>query len=208
MDYARWVDDTHLPIECLINVVLLHRNVRKVVQLDITYYDEMATQRRIDDFVRALQAHPEGVVVRHDHSGNIVLYLARNARALERTLLSISTDGTVEGGFQTSAFSELLDGQFYTCARTIRSVLARPNATRVSIDVIHGPNKVGALLVQMCDTLTASDLARIHRRFRAIGRVLEAVDPTLQTALTVYTKPGLWKESAEYVTRQLHTLPP
>ena len=105
--YAKWKAVQHLPIECLVNAALLYAGQRLVVQFDITYYDQPIVQRTVTEFASQLT----DVVVRRDSSNNIVVYLASMAPGIEARLKQ--RDGTVKGGFQSTTFARMLDGQFY-----------------------------------------------------------------------------------------------
>ena len=193
---------TRVPIECRVNTALLYARERDVVQFDLTYYNARV-RRIVEEYASTLRS----VVVRRDASGNLVVYLAENAERLEAVWKR--HDGTVEGGFQTVAFSRMLDKQFYVCARGVRDTLQQPNLVRVSIDVVEDAHHVGAILVQMLPRRTLQrHLAQVYARFLSLTRVLEGIDPSLQTQLSLYTKPGKWKDSPEFVTRALHELPP
>ena len=194
--YRSWKDDPHLPIECLVNVVLLLLEERDLVQLDTTYYDDPATRDAVARLVDALDA-----VVRTDASGNYVVYLHKHAARIEAALCA--HDGTVAGGFQTTRFARMLD-DFYVGHGDLPCVLAQPQPVRVSIDVLTAaPHpRAGPLLVQMCHPATVeASVCRMYRRFAHVSRAVARVDPTLQTALTLYTKPGAWQASPELVCR-------
>lgn len=199
--YAEWKAVRHLPIECLVNTVLLYARQRPIVQFDVTYYDKPIVRKTVTEFASQLT----DVVVRRDSSDNIVVYLKSMVPHIEALLKQ--RDGTVEGGFQSTAFAHMLDGQFYVCTDVVRTVLQRPGPVRASIHVIADSKKMGAILVQMCSRRgIRPHVTQLYSRFLSISRALENLDPTLQTELTFYTKPGLWKESPEYVTRELHEL--
>lgn len=201
--YDSWKRNKHLPLECLVNAALLYAKQRAVVQFDITYYDKASTRRTVAEFASQL---PD-VVLRRDSSKNIVVYLTSMAPRIEAKLKQ--HDGTVEGGFQSTSFALMLDKQFYVCTDTVKAVLKRPGPVRASIDVIADCEKIGAILVQMCSRKGVEPyVAQLYARFLSISRVLERIDPELQTKLTFYTKPGMWKESPEYVPCKLHELPP
>jgi hypothetical protein len=199
--YAKWKQDPCLPVECLVNTALLYAKQRPIVQFDMTYYDDPAVRTAVADFATRLT----DVVVRRDHSGNIVVYLTSMAPHIEARLKQ--RDGTVEGGFRSTAFAHLLDGQFYVCADVVQAVLRRPGPVRTGIHVIADSKKMGAILVQMCNRRDLRPrVTQLYTRFLSISRALEKLDPQLQTELTFYTKPGMWNESPEYVTRELHQL--
>ena len=118
-------------------------------------------------------------------------------------------DGTVEGGFQSTAFARMLDDQFYVCNAVVKKVLERPAPVRVGIFVLSGSTKIGAILVQMCDRDELhSHTERLYARFLSISHTLEKVDPRLQTELTFYTKPGMWADTREYVPREVREVTP
>lgn len=197
-DYYQWKDLA--PIECVVNVALLYIGERRVVQLDVTYYDDLKDRQSIERLV----ASADECVQRRDPSGNIVLYLRANAPSIEAELRA--QDGTVEGGFRSKRFARLLDPSFYVCSADLSSVFKRERLRRVSIDVIHN-GRSGALLVQMLYPTTAREHVRkLYARFEQLSRRIEEFDPTLHTSFTMYTKPGMWKVGPEYVSRQLTTL--
>lgn len=201
--YASWKKEPHLPIECLVNTALLYAKERSIVQFDMTYYDDPVVRATVTDFASQLR----DVVMRRDAAGNIVVYLTSMAPHIEERLRQC--DGTVEGGFRSTAFAHLLDGQFYVCTDDVHQVLKHPGPVRAGIHIIANSKKMGAILVQMCsrDGLTPH-VSQLYSRYLSISRTLETLDPELQTELTFYTKPGMWKESPEYVSRELHQLPP
>lgn len=198
-----WKNEPHLPIECLVNAALLYAKQRPIVQFDMTYYDDPVVRTTVTEFASQLT----DVMVRRDSSKNIVVYLTSMAPRIEARLRQ--RDGTVEGGFQGPAFAVMLDGQFYACTDVVRTVLQRPGPVRAGIHVIADSKKMGAILVQMCSRhALRPHVSQLYARFLSISRTLEKLDPRLQTELTFYTKPGMWKESPEYVSRELYQLPP
>lgn len=201
--YASWKTEPHLPIECLVNTALLYAKERSIVQFDMTYYDDPVVRTTVTDFASQLR----DVVMRRDASGNIVVYLTSMAPHIEERLGQC--DGTMEGGFRSTAFAHLLDEQFYVCTDDVQTVLKHPGPVRAGIHIIANSKKMGAILVQMCsrDGLTPH-VSQLYSRYLSISRTLETLDPQLQTELTFYTKPGMWKESPEYVSLELHQLPP
>ena len=202
--YKQWKRNPNLPIECLLNTALLYAGQRNVVQFDTTYYDDPTVRATIKEFVDSLT----GVVVRLDASGNIILYLTSAAMSIEETLKE--RDGSIEGGFQSTTFARMLDEQFYMCEEVVNKVLERTAPVRVGIFVISGGGtRMGAILVQMCSREElALHTKRLYERFLSISIALEAIDPELQTELCFYTKPGMWKESPEYVPCGLRELSP
>tara|TARA_B110001450_G_scaffold241572_1_gene251158 strand:+ start:737 stop:1297 length:561 start_codon:yes stop_codon:yes gene_type:complete len=186
-----------------VNAALLYARQRPVVQFDVTYYDKPIVRKTVTEFASQLT----DVVVRHDSSNNIVVYLTSAAPRIEARLKQ--RDGTVEGGFQSTTFALMLDGQFYVCTDVVGAVLQRPGPVRVGIHVIAGRKKTGAILVQMCGRhALRPHVSQLYARLLSISRALEKLDPQLQTELTFYTKPGMWKESPEYVPHELYELPP
>jgi hypothetical protein len=199
-EYAEWKGV--VPIECAVNAALLLAGERRVVQIDITYYESSVTQR-IERMIDALR---DTCVIRYDASGNVILYLARNAPRIESLLRQ--KDGTVEGGFRSVAFSRLLDAQFYCCTDSLSSVFTHDHLVRASIDVVDERGRSGALLVQMLyPTMARKCVGTMYARFEHLTRRIRALDPSLHTALTMYTKPGNWKEGPEFAAQQLTALP-
>lgn len=201
-DYEVWKG--RVPIECAVNAALLYNGERDVVQFDVTYYDSPEERLAVESLAHALRE--DGCVDRYDASGNIVLYLKRNAAHVEASLLQQTDDGTVEGGFRTTAFARLLDPHFYCCTHDLTEVFAHTSIVRASIDVVHA-GRSGALVVQMLHPTTAREnVGRMHARFETLTRCLERLDPSLHTTFTLYTKPGGWKTPPEYVARHMTAL--
>ena len=200
-EYLVWKHDANMPIECVVNVLLLFSRERAVVQMDITYYT-LPRIRAIRAFVDALGA---AVVVRHDSSGNLILYEASRAHSIETTLRA--KDGTIEGGLRSCDFARLLDPSFYVCNLPLERIFKHKNLYRVSIDVCYN-GRSGPLLVQMLRPTTAhTHLSKIARRFETLRKRLCEIDPELHLTLTVYTKPGNWKDGVEYATTAMEALP-
>lgn len=193
-DYHRWRDLA--PIECVVNVALLYLGERRIVQLDVTYYDEPSDRERIERLVSGVTRE---CIERRDSSGNIILYLRCNAAAIEDAIEK-------SGGFLGKRFASLLDASFYVCSANLSTSFERKRLRRVSIDVIHN-GRSGALMVQMLyPAIARKHMNRMYARFEQLSKRVEALDPNLHTALTVYTKPGMWRAGPEYVARDLTTL--
>lgn len=197
-DFKTWAE--LVPVECAVNAALLYMGERRIIQFDMTYYSP-TVQPFVERFVRELSHE---CVHRKDVSGNIVLYLRNYAHSIENRLRE--SDGTIEGGLRSTEFARLLDSRFYCCTSNLTQVFAHDNLVRVSIDVIY-KGRSGALMVQMLSSATlGKHMARLHSRFQALSKRLQALDPDLQTALTIYRKPGNWKTGPEYVARDLAEL--
>lgn len=195
--YALWKNHPDLPLECLVNAVLLYSGDRVVVQFDLTYYADPIVRKTIAEFASQLR----DVVVRHVRSENIIVYTSSSA-ALVEGVLKRNGSGSIE-------FARMLDEQFYVCESVVEQVLERPAPVRVGMFVVAGHSKVGAILVQMCSRAELSlHTERLYRRFLSISHALETIDPELQTELSFYTKPGMWKASPEYVPCGLRELSP
>jgi hypothetical protein len=192
--YEHW--RSAAPVECAVNVALLLRGVRRVVQLDMTYYDT-ATRARVDAFVAHVLAHTPCVALR-DAAGNVILCLRADAAAV---------DAAVDAA-DSVAFSRMLEEDFYVCTATVAETLLRGDAVvRVSIDVAHD-GRAGPLLVQMLPRAdAAAHLAQVHACFERYVQRLQEFDPELHMTLTVYTKPGAWHTGLEYAARTLAPLP-
>ena len=205
-DYVRWREDARVPIECSVNVMMMYKELRRVVQVDVTYYCcyPPTTMSAVEEMVASLSE--DEVVRRTDHSGNIVLYLSKNRESVERQLRSWSLDGTVEGGFQSVQFSRLLDPHFYVATAPLETVLAHTHLYRVSVDVIYD-GRAGALLVQMLfPTMLDHHVSSLFRRFHALKARIQDVDPLVHCSLTMYTKTGDWRTGPEYAPRSLARL--
>lgn len=197
VDFKTWAEI--VPVECAVNAALLYMEERRIIQFDITYYSP-TVQPCVERFVRELHE----CVHRKDVSGNIILYLRKHALDIESRLRR--SDGTIEGGLRSTEFARLLDSCFYCCTKNLTQVFAHENLVRVSIDVIY-KGRSGALMVQMlCSATLGRHVTRLHSRFDSLSKRLQALDPDLQTALTIYRKPGNWKTGPEYVARDLDEL--
>lgn len=185
--YAAWRDDPHLPLECLLNALLLYGGDRDAIQFDVASYSDPRTVRRIHEFAAAC----EGAAVAVDAHGNLALSLAGAGERAARPL------------------ADRLDPCFYSARADLATVLDAPRAVQVSLAVAAGGTRTGALLVQMCEPgLAPAALAVLHARFLALARRIEAIDPALQTSLTFHTKAGPWRRSPELVVAAHRSLPP
>lgn len=191
-EYDVWKSDTRLPIECAVNVLLLHEGVRDVVQLDATYYAG-DTRDAMEEFVAAVTADGR-VASRRDAARNAVLYMRSNAELVE------------DADERTTAFAKVLDADFYVTPRDLGSGVW-DGAVRASIDVVC-EGRAGPLLVQMAPRdAVAEHVGALYARFLTLTNALHALDPTLHTTLTLYTKPGAWRDGPEYCARTLDVLP-
>lgn len=200
--YNKWKDEPYLPIECLINMVLLYKKKRTIIQFDISYYDNPKVKSRIKHFTASCR----GIVKRRDASNNIVVYLKEKQESIERKLFEIGK-GVIEDAFRTAAFADMLDPIFYECKGPFPAVLNKPRAVQVLINVIKDEREVGAVLIVMCDLNVRSYTERLFAHFLKLSKEIEKIDSTLQTSLMYYTKPGPWKESPEYVASRMRLLP-
>lgn len=198
--YNEWKG--RLPIECLLNVVLLYQRVRLVVQIDSTYYTEEA-RNDIERFI----CQCEGLVVRSDALCNRILYLERNKDDVERRLKAFGDGASVESGFRTSKFADMLDPTFYQCKGPFPHVFCTPRIVQVSMNVI-ADSVSGPILVQMCHTDIETYTQSLYEHFLRLSTIIETIDPSLQTTLTFHTKPGVWKDSTEYIVDRYRALPP
>jgi hypothetical protein len=202
--YEEGSADALLPIECVVNVMLLYAEVRLVVQLDVTFYTDARTIDAIHSFVRRC---PD-VCTRYDAMGNVVLYLEAQRVRVERRLKRIGR-GDPDAAFRTTKFGAMLDSVFYACETAFPAVLLRPRVVQVSVSVVQSECKAGPLLVKLCSRRSASrDAQALHRHFLRISRAVEALDASLQTVLSFHTKPGYWKATPEYVPASYRTLSP
>ena len=199
--YRKWKNEEFLPIECLINMVLLYRKKRNIVQFDISYYDDP----NIKSTVRRFAASCRRIVRRSDTSNNIVVYLKEKQHAIETRLRKIG-GGNIDAAFRTAEFADMLDPIFYACKGEFPSVLYKPRIMQVLINVIQDERKMGAILVVMCDMNIKSHTERLYSHFARLSRQIEAIDKQLQTNLMFSTKPGTWKDSPEYVVSRMRRL--
>ena len=205
--YEEWKGCASLPIECLVNTVLLFKRQRMVIQMDVTFYTGF-----IDDVCETIQEFVNSVkslVISHtDSVGNIVLYLKSRQKEVE-TALVFDSAGCVDvsRSFRTAAFADLLDLRFYAAKAEFPAIFEKPRSLQVQINVIQDERRSGALLVMMCDLQIEAHVKDLYSYFATLSIWIEAIDPKLQTNLTFHTKPGLWKESPELVVDAYRCLP-
>ena len=118
--YNKWKNDEWLPIECLINTMLLYKGYRNIVQFDITYYDTYDARERIQEFADSCV----NVIQQQDSRGNIVMYLKTKQDQIERKLLKIG-NGNINDAFRTSGFADMLDSNFYTLKGQFPSIFKK-----------------------------------------------------------------------------------
>ena len=204
--YNRWKNDIYLPIECLINMILLYMRKRLIVQFDLTYYTDSKVKIAISNLVKDCN---NDIFKWEDSSGNIIVYLKIMQNKIEKKLLIIG-DGDIRAAFRTSEFATLLDSRFYLCKcpKKFSKLFTYPNLVQVSINVIQNEKKSGGVLIQMCrPSQVPKNLERLYRRFVSISKIIKEIDQKLQTSLIFYTKPNLWKDSPEYIIEKLKELP-
>lgn len=202
--YQQWKDVGNLPIECLVNMMLLYRGQRNVVQFDITYYTSPKVRSTIEMFL----GECKNVIRRRDTNGNVIVYLTSTQRKVEAHLKRIGK-GVIENAFRTAEFADMLDPQFYASKGRLNTLFQKPRVVQVLINVIKDEQNAGPILIQMCNVRLAKHTASLYNRFRSLSRQIESIDPSLQTSLTFHTKPGSWKQSPELVVsryKQLTTL--
>lgn len=183
--YAAWKGSA-VPVECLVNIELLRKHHRRVVQIDMTYYSCM-TQNVVRSFLDQLN----DVVVYKDVYGNFILHLASTpltCDVLQQNIL------------------QHLDPIFYKCAAAFPEVFEHENIARVSLNVVQDEYRCGALLVMMC-RLDEVKWDELHAHFRTVAGWVADVDSTLQLTLTTHYTPGLWKNCNEFVPERHRRLP-
>lgn len=197
--YKRFASNTLLPIEVMVNTILLYTYHRRIVQFDMSYYDSSITKKTIEEFSQLLK----NTIQHYDDTGNIILYLRKRKSSTEKKLLKISIDGSIRGAFKTVKYARFLDKQFYICNESIRDTKTSANLVRVAIEVIAPDSgRIGAILVCMCSRSSLHDkIQQIYKRFIDLTEILEAFKCDFQTQLCVYTKSGMWDASPEYVNR-------
>ena len=200
--YNDWKDDKWLPIECLINTMLLCKGYRDIVQFDITYYDTLNARERIQEFANSCK----NVIQQQDSRGNIVMYLREKQKQIERKLLKIGNDD-IHNAFRTSEFADMLDSNFYTLKGPFPSIFKKNRIVQVSINVIHPSGRTGSLLIQMSNKQISPKIPKVYKHFMKLSKQIEEIDSSLQTSFTFHTKPGLWRESPEMVVAKYKKLP-
>lgn len=199
----RWLPArrARLPLECTVNLQLLLRGARQLVQLDATYHAR-AEMRAVDALLARLR--PGGVVARKDARGNVVVALT--PAGADARPPQLPPDADAEGAWRALA----LDADFYAGVEPLRGVLAHPRPLRVSIDVVSArTGRAGALLAKMTTPEGhAATAAATTRRFHALCAHVAALDPALHLALNVYAMPAGWDPRAERAPRRLTRLPP
>lgn len=196
--YKKW--HQRLPIECAVNLALLHKEYRRIIQIDMSYYNSSELRAEI----RSCVGEMTGVESRIDSCGNLVLYLSKHKVEIEKCLCEIG-DGKVDDAFRTAAFADLLDQQFYENKGDLTRIFTTTRVIKVSINVIKDATDSGALMVQMCDTDLQTH--NLYARFLQVSNEVEKLDPSLQTTLTFHTKPGLWKDTPDYWVDRHRKLP-
>lgn len=203
------MDRTELPIECRVNLELLLRGVRRIVQFDTTYYARRPcfvsnVCMLLDDMEDRLHAFDDAM-------GNIIVVNKHDA-SIVRELMHMSKDGTVEGAFQTPEFAKLLDSEFYI-GHDASEWKEAPRCAQVSMQVMDGAHgsstetQIGSILVQMCPFATlAAHMPAIYARYEELSKVVAELQPGLQAFLVVHTKGGAWKDSPEWALATAHRL--
>lgn len=190
--FQRW--HRTVPLDGLINVCLVLSGTRTIAQFDATYHDE-GTNTSMEQFLASVRAW---AMVRRDKCGNWVVYLNTGADAVEQRLLAISSDGTVEGAFQSAAFARILDPLFYFPCRNPWNTLfeTEQDLLRVSVHVIDPTTgRSGALMMQMASRAVLRRANALYERFDALTRaVRKHVDESLHMTLHFHAKPGAWKD--------------
>ena len=202
--YNKWKTNDDLPIECLLNIVLLYMKKRKIIQIDMTYYTVLVTIEAIHAILNDCVDH----IVKYDSRRNIIMYLKCNQKQIERQLIRIG-DGILTNAFRTSAFGTLLDPNFYACKcpHDFTTLFQQPNLVQVLLTVVQSTDKTGAFLIQMCTTKQCKKhIRQIYNTFASYARYIRKIDDTIHTALIFYTKPNIWTESPEYVFSNLREL--
>lgn len=201
--YNTWKDDSELPIECLINTILLYKEKRQIVQFDLNYYQNNNTQRKVKQFVNSCI----DIVEKEDSIGNIVIYLKKNKESIEKKLMKIGK-GNIENAFRTSKFADILDPVFYSIKGPYPSIFQKNRVAQVSFNVVRPSGKTGALLLQMTNVNIGDRIPKIYKYFITISKEIEKIDPELQTTVVIHTKPGLWTSSQQLITGNYRKLRP
>ena len=192
-----------IPLECLINLCLLLKKFRTLIQYDRFLYTKEIWSL-INKMIHAKELSSI-VSIRADEKGNVIVYIKNK-----------KIDEIISRESYSEAFGKFLD-PFYRCR--FEGIYTSENLSRIAINVlgpVSGKNKmgegkidkkenyIGPILVQMC---TPTDLSRkiniIVSRYKEYQKVIKDIDTNLQVQLEVYTKPGLWKDSPSFITTNL-----
>lgn len=189
--------DESLPIDCAVNFALLLTRARRVVQFDLKWVTE--SERAAAN--RLMEMHADLIAWQADAAGNLAVFRKEDESALRSEI-------EASGGMRSLGYARLLDPDFYCCAHDLLGgkdhVYKQEQLSQVIVNVIQNRTRIGPILAQM---LTADELAinlgRLYMRYRAVSRMVAAVDPALQTTFTVYSKPGEWDASPTYAIATL-----
>lgn len=194
--YNTWSTCVNLPIECLVNTVLLYNEQRNIIKMDTTYYN-----KEQKECVQFFLSKCTGIIIKKDFHENNIVYLEKNKMEIEIELKKLGC-GEVECAFRTPGFADMLDAHFYSCKADLSSIFDKNREVHVSINVIQSEEKSGPILFQMTDTCLENHLVELYERFNIISKKVEEIDNNLQTSLTFHTKPGPWKNTPElFVSR-------
>jgi hypothetical protein len=186
-----------LPLGTAVNFALLLTGARRLVQFDLKWAtDDERTAAR-----RTLEEHANLVSSSSDTAGNVAVFLKEDRAAVLQEI-------EAAGGMRSVGYARLLDPDFYCCEHDLlcgeRNVYSQQCLTHVVVNVIRSHAHVGPLYSQM---LTADELAhnlgRLHQHYERVRRMVAAIDPELQTMLTIYSKPGDWEASPSYAVDTL-----
>ena len=186
-----------VPLDCSVNFALLLSRGRRVVQFDLKWVtdSERAAAKAL------LEAHADTVAWQVDKAGNLAVFRKEDEAA-------VRGDIEAAGGMRSIGYARLLDPDFYCCGHDLLGgeddVYKQMQLTQVVINVIESPTRIGPLLSQMltADEL-ASNLGRLYEHYLAVGRMVAAVNPALQTTFTVCSKPGDWDATPTYAVATL-----
>lgn len=199
--YSHWKNFENLPLECIVNMCLLFKGVRNIIQIDISYYDKQETLECINKFLEYYDQH---IIKYRDVQENIIVYLKTNQAKLEKKLTTIGS-GFIVNAFRNTKFADVLDPIFYQSKGKFPDIFNKHRIVQVSINVLN-ENSCGAILIQMCDVNINKHVKKLYKHFHYLSKCIEDIDSNLQTTLTFHTKPGLWKNSAELIARRYHQI--
>tara|TARA_Y100000741_G_scaffold133490_1_gene100518 strand:+ start:7415 stop:7972 length:558 start_codon:yes stop_codon:yes gene_type:complete len=180
---------------------LLFKEVRAIFQIDITYYNNEETKKCIDRFLCFCDKQ---IIKYRDTQENIVVYLKKNQEKVERKLVRIG-NGFIVNALCKASFADILDPIFYQSKGKLPDIFYKKRVVQVSINIVN-EKSCGAILIQMCEVKIGRYIKALYKHFHYLSKCIEEIDPDLQTTLTFHTKPGLWKESPELVSRQYYKL--
>jgi hypothetical protein len=216
--YSKYKYNENIPIECLVNICLLLKGYRKIIQFDRYLYSKIQWDH-IEEFLKDILIKYNDKNIEDTNNGcwkyitnklmklvkrnkNYVLYLDEN----------ITQEIEISG--IDKVMDNYLDKKFYNYCN-FNTDKCKTNVTRVSFNII-GPvesgnvytgeinlnqlklvrnrNYFGQLLLMECnEEEIQKNITDIYTRFMDYKRYISEIDTDLQLSLELYTKFGIWE---------------